>query len=274
MLMPSKGRCYHRIASALLLSCVLAGCASTARNTTSVVDYLYPNGSSPTATPVPATPTLTVPVRVGIAFVPGSSGFAPAQRPTLVARTIGYSRGSMLTEAQKINVMQEIANHFRKYPFFGSIDVIPTAYLRAGGSFENLDQLRATQNVDVIMLISYDQTQFTDEGVLSIAYWTLVGAYVIQGEKNDTQTILEAGVYDIPSRKMLFRAPGTSLVKGSATPVNQAEALRKDSETGFTMATRELIQNLDVQLASFRERMSQQPGFAVIRSESSKGDKK
>ena len=37
-------------------------------------------------------------------------------------------------------------------------------------------------------------------------YWTNVGAYVIPGEKNDTQTMLDAVVYDIPSRKIVINS--------------------------------------------------------------------
>ena len=40
--------------------------------------------------------------------------------------------------------------------------------------------------IDVIVLLSYDQVQFRDEGLLSLTYWTVVGAYTIPGEKNDT----------------------------------------------------------------------------------------
>ena len=37
--------------------------------------------------------------------------------------------------------------------------------------------------------------QFTDEGLASFAYWTIIGAYIIPGEKNDTHTMLDAVVY-------------------------------------------------------------------------------
>jgi len=67
-------------------------------------------------------------------------------------------------------------------------------------------------------LISYDQTQFTDQGVLTLAYWTIVGAYVVQGEKNDTQTMVDAVVYDIPSRKMLFGLQGRASSKAVPPP--------------------------------------------------------
>ena len=40
-------------------------------------------------------------------------------------------------------LMKEASKHFKKYPFVKSIELIPTTYLRPGGSFANLDQLRS-----------------------------------------------------------------------------------------------------------------------------------
>jgi len=93
----------------------------------------------------------------------------------------------------------------------------------------------------------------------SITYWTLIGAYVIPGEKNDTHTMLDAAVYDIKSRKMLFRAPGTSHIKSRATPVNLTEQLRIDSQQGFQQASRDMIVNLDEQLQLFKAKVKESP---------------
>lgn len=99
-----------------------------------------------------------------------------------------------------------------------------------------------------------------------MTYWTLIGAYVIPGEKNDTHTMLDAVVYDIKSRKMLFRAPGTSRTNSSATPVNIAEQLRIDSEKGLEKAAKDMITNLDEQLALFRDKVKASPTeFKVIK---------
>lgn len=40
--------------------------------------------------------------------------------------------------------------------------------------------------MDVVALVSRDQVQFTDQGLLSLTHWTLVGAYIVPGERNDT----------------------------------------------------------------------------------------
>jgi rhombotail lipoprotein len=178
----------------------------------------------------------------------------------------------ILTEKKKTDLMQEVANHFKKYPYVKDIEIIPSAYLTPRGSFTNLDQIRTMYGVDVIALLSYDQVQFTDEGMLSLTYWTIVGAYVVPGEKNDTHTMLDAVVYDIKSRKMLFRAPGTNHIKGKATLVNLSEELRANSEEGFNGAAKEMITNLDQQLASFKEKVKERPAeYKVVHSQGYSG---
>lgn len=107
-----------------------------------------------------------------------------------------------------------------------NIAVIPSDYLTRGGSFTNLNQIKNMYDIDVIALVSYDQVQFTNSDFLSLSYWTLVGAYVVSGDKNDTNTMIDTAVFDIDSRSMLFRAPGTSNVKGRSTPIELKQELR------------------------------------------------
>jgi rhombotail lipoprotein len=210
------------------------GCVSQSSHyKSSVVQYLYPEQKEPIETP--GIPILSLPINVGVAFVPEVS-----------------SSLKNFSEKDKMELLKEISKHFKEYDFVKSIELIPSAYLRPNGSFSNLDQIRTMFAVDVIALISYDQTQFTDEGLASITYWTLIGAYIVPGEKNDTHTMVDAAVYDIKSRKMLFRAPGISHMKSSATPVNLTEQLRNDSLEGFKRASEDLIVNLDEQLQQFR----------------------
>ena len=126
--------------------------------------------------------------------------------------------------------------------------------------------------IDVIALVSYDQVQFTDEGLLSLTYWTLIGAYVVSGEKNDTSTMMDTAVYDIQSKKMLFRAPGTSNIKGRSSLINLSEELREDSLKSFEEATAIMIASLDVQLSNFKKKIKKQPEkVKVIYSKSYSG---
>jgi len=246
------------LGGAVVMLVLIGGCATQARYYSSVVDYLYPGQSEPIEHP--AVPVMTIPIKVGVAFVPDVS--SRRERNFWQELMPGMTRapsGMVLTEKQKVDLMQEVSDHFRKYPFIRSIEIIPSAYLTPRGSFANLDQIRTMYGVDAIALLAYDQVQFTDEGAASFLYWTIVGTYVVPAEKNTTQTMMDAVIFDIKSRKMLFRAPGVSQIKGNATPVNLSEELRLDSERGFQRAAKELISNLDQQLALFKERIKKEP---------------
>lgn len=219
----------------------------THHQTSSLYAYLYPDRNNYIDTPT--IPVLSLPLHVGVAFVPATDN----RRPTY----FGYSTENItIPESQKIALMKQISAEFKKYPFVQSIDLIPTEYLTPGGSFANLDQIRTMYGVDVMALISYDQVQFTGEGWLSLTYWTIAGAMVVPGEKNETRTMLDAGVFDIASRKMLFRAPGIGDVKDSSTPVLLNEQLHQNSEEGFARAATNLTANLQVALTEFRERVT------------------
>jgi len=226
-----------------LAGCVmLTSCAFMAsqHHSSSVVQYLYPDQNDYIETT--GIPRLALPLKVGIAFVPEAN-----------------KRHQTLTERDKMQLMDEVSKHFKKLDFVKSIELIPSAYLRNEGSFTNLDQIHTMYGIDVVTLLSYDQTQFIDEGLASITYWTLAGAYIIPGEKNDTHTMVDASVYDIQSRKMLFRAPGISHIKSKATPVNLSERLRVDSMKSFQEASKDLVANLDIQLELFKEKVKDLP---------------
>ncbi len=209
---------------------------------TSLVDYLYPDRKEPVAQE--RTPVLSLPLRVGVAFVPGNGW---------------YGSPSALSEVRQQELLREVAAHFEKEPFVDRIDTIPSAYLRHGGGFANLDQVRRIHGIDVIALVSYDQTQFNEQGFASVSYWTIVGAYVVPGEINDTHTMIDTAVYDIPSRTFLFRAPGVHHSKGRSTRAALTRELRRDSEEGFEKAARDMIVQLDAELERFKRRLKDRP---------------
>jgi rhombotail lipoprotein len=100
-----------------------------------------------------------------------------------------------------------VKDAFASRPYIAAIEVIPTTYLRAGGGFDNLQQAARMHNVDVVTLLSYDQVQFSDSNRLSIFYWTIVGGYFVNGSQYDVNTLVDASVFDVKSRQLLFRAP-------------------------------------------------------------------
>jgi rhombotail lipoprotein len=123
-------------------------------------------------------------------------------------------------------------------------------------------------NVEVVALLSYDQVQFNDTNALSLLYWTIVGAYVIHGDQYDIQTMLDASVFDVNSQKLLFRAPGSSQVKGSASMSGFSEVARAGRLDGFNKAVDDLVPNLQTSLADFKERIKKD---ATVRVENKAG---
>jgi len=84
--------------------------------------------------------------------------------------------------------------------------------------------------------------------------------------------MLDTAVYDIESKKMLLRAPGTSMIKGSSTIVNLSEELRKDSLEGIEEATTQMISNLGAQLEKLKEKIKRKPETVkIVRSVNTTG---
>ena len=233
---------------------VAAGCSVERHHRSNALEYLYPAGA-PAAQPQDV--QIRLPVRVGLAF-------APSDRKA----------GDPFSEAQKQTLLARVAEKFRERKGIAPIQVIPSSQLTPGGGFAELDRIRQGFGIDLVTLISYDQFQFSESARSSWTYWTLVGAYVVQGEKNETRTVMDAVVYDIPSRTMLFHASGNSGLEGSSTPVELGKKLREESEKGFQRAVDDLVGKLDTALAAFQEQAATgtihgpgTPGVAVVDSE-------
>ena len=256
MHIPSIG--VRKLARLLLVASgvfLFAGCISrwnaNRHQASSVVQFLYPGKDQPFIQP--GIPTLRLPLRIAIAFVPSANSL-PNGRNFEIA----------FTEAQKNELMRAVATKFRALPFVQSIELVPTTYLRPGGGFENLDQIRALMGVDVVALIAYDQSQLTSDTAWSLSYWTIVGAYIVPARKNDTATLMEAVVYDIASRRLLFRAPGVNTVRGNSTPVNSEARLREDSKRSYLAAAQDLTVNLQQELDAFKVRAKEEPESVKI----------
>jgi rhombotail lipoprotein len=233
--------CRFTMAAFLLVLITLTGSCVTTRSKepykhlkTSIIRFLGPVEKNNPEKKETSEATITVPLKVGIAFVP-SNDFGD------------------FPEKERMNLMQEIAPEFENYKFVESIELIPSLYLEKEGGFSNLDRLQELFDINVIVLLSYDQSQFADSGAWSITYWTIVGAYIVKGEKNDTHTLIDASLFHIQSRKMLFRAAGINHLKSRATPINFTEQVRKDSLDSYHQARVDLTKNLKEKLYSFRK---------------------
>ncbi len=223
-----------RLGFAILAAVSAASCAMTQHQIRSnALEYLYPAGA-PAAEASEV--KITLPARVGIAFAPPTARWQEA-----------------FTEEQKQALLQRIGDAFRDRADIGSVQTIPSTYLKPGGGFADLDRVASAFGIDLIALVSYDQVQFSDSGKASLAYWTIVGAYFVKGEKNETRTMLDAAAFDIGSRAMLFNASGRSGVVGRATPIAAQRKLRERSVAGFEEAAEDLTANLEAALGTFQE---------------------
>ncbi len=218
--------------TALIVS--VPACAGTSRTRrASVLEYLYPEGKE--AQP-PTDVELDLPVSLGLAFVPEATARG----------------GGALQPGQQEALLERVRAAFAGTPEIERIELVPSSYVTPAGGFENVDQIRRALGIDLIALVSYDQTQFDDPNLASITYWTIVGAYVVSGNTNETHTLVDASAFDVDSRALLLHASGKSLVKGKATPVDLERSLREDRVEGFELAIDDLIANLAVALEAFR----------------------
>jgi rhombotail lipoprotein len=252
-IMKTTSRKHLALLGAICLGIVpLSGCGHyTTQRTSNLLTYLHPGETQTVEASKDiartSLPNIPVPIRLGIAFVPES-------------RTItsgGNIKIEPLTEKFKMEMMRELTAQLRQYSTFAGIEEIPSTYLKVGGSFANLDQIHTMTGVDVIGLVSYDQVQFTDRGLVSLLYWTGIGWYFVPGEKNDTNTMMDAALYHIPTRKPLLRATGQSGVYRYSTPMNQSQNLRDDSEHGFKDAVHMLAATFKEQLDLLKPKLVQ-----------------
>lgn len=227
---------------------LMLGCATpeTVSRKSSLTEYLA--GTKDTAVPAAAEgpAKLQLPLRMGIAFVPGTSGARTGA--TLSGPGVGA-----LAPDQEERLNERVAAIFRAKPWTQSFKVIPSRYLTQKGGFRDLQQVATTFGVDVVALLSVDQIQFSSPAWYSWTYWTLVGAYMVQGDKNDTTTLVDAAVYHVPSRTFLFRAGGVGQVKGSSTWSSREDAFRQQAQQSLDLAMGDLSKNLDTGVAGFKQ---------------------
>lgn len=254
-----------RISVLICVVVLLGGCTSIFQDlggrkqrqgvSSSLVDYLYPNGEVP-PDQEKVIPNLQLPVKVGLAFVPSRD-----------SSTVG------LSEAQKNDLLGKVKAAFADRDFIREITIVPDTYLRARSGFETVEQVARLYGIDVFALVSYDQVAHTDDTKASVLYWTIVGAYFIKGSKNDVQTFVDAAIFDVKSRKLLFRAPGIDRIESTSTLVNSPEVSRKAREQSFANAMGNMTKSLDTELALFRERIKTDRSVTVTQraGSSSKG---
>jgi rhombotail lipoprotein len=221
-----------------LVVLVAAGCtfmnhSTQTRNSSSLVSFLYPNGSAPP--PQNAVPELRVPLRVGLAFLPTQTAFGDAQ----------------LDAAHKQELLERIRQRFADRKFVSEIVIIPDYYLTVSRGFAGLEGVQRLYNVDLMALVSYDQVTYTDDNKWSLGYLTIVGAYVVKGSTNDTTTLVDLAVVDPRTRSLVLRAGGTDTHHQNSTLVNMQRNTRLASAESFDAATQQMILHFDGALTAF-----------------------
>jgi len=225
------------LGAALALLALGCNTPQTTTRRSSLMDYLYPKEKAAPA-PNPAGARLKLPLRLGIAFVPSGSASWRVQ--------------NLMAPGQEKPLLDVVKQSFKDKPWVAEIKLVPSTYLRPGGGFENMDQVARMYGVDVMALVSVDQIQYTDPRWYSFTYLSIVGAYVLPGDANDTRTLIDAAVYDVASHTFLLRAPGQSQMKGSSTWAYREVQLREHSAKGLQLAMTDLAKNLDAEVASFK----------------------
>ena len=233
-----------------LLALALVGCSSLwnwnggrSGTSSSLVDYLYPDGQVPPAYEE-TVPYLELPLRAGIAFVPGQSSYGT------------------ISEATKMELLEKVKAQFVDREYISQIEVIPDTYLRSSTGVTGMQQVARLYGVDVMALVSYDQVAVTEENSAGILYWTIVGAYVIKATSNEVQTFVDTAVFDVDTARLLFRAPGADKTADRSTLVEAGETVRKARDASFAAAMEQMTTNLAVELDDFQERVKSDPTVA------------
>lgn len=230
---------------------LLVGCAvpATTQRQSDLLAYLSRKDEQAPARPEVV--RVRYPMKVGVAFVPGGSA-----RVGDVFRDQSQ-KGAAISLDQESQLTAILQRHLLDRPWVRELKVIPSSYLQAGGGFTDLERVARLYGVDDIILVSLSQMQFTDPKWFSWTYWTVVGAYTIKGDKNDTSTFVDGAVFHVSDRILLFRADGSSLVKGSTTWANRDEGLRRNAREGLSLAVQNLGRRLEEAEATFRAEVAE-----------------
>ncbi|MFK8011847.1 MAG: rhombotarget lipoprotein [Marinicellaceae bacterium] len=225
----------------LLLILTLNGCAllgghhTRHTKSTSLVQFLYPKGNPPMQDKV--NPTLNLPLKVGLAFIPEQNNSAT------------------ISMATKNNLLENVKAAFQSKVYVDEIIIVPEIYLQRSQGFSTLEQIKNLYQLDVIALVSYDQVVNGKDNILALSYLTIVGAYIFPGTGYDVSTLIDLAVIDIESLSILFRAAGTSGEKDIVAEGYKQQAYLKKQNKGFKSAMAQMQTNLLPALDQFEQRL-------------------
>jgi rhombotail lipoprotein len=207
------------------------GCVAGRHSSSSLVDFLYPNGAEPPRGN--SMPELHVPLRVGLAFLPARGG---ASGPDA---------------ALKEELLERVRQRFIQRKFVSEIVIIPDYYLGTQRGFAGLEGVQRLYSLDLVALVSYDQVTHGDLNDWSLGYFTIVGMYVLKGNRYDVSTLVDLAVVDPATRSLVLRAGGVDTRHGTVTPIAEQREAREASATGFSTAANQMIDHFDTALTDF-----------------------
>jgi rhombotail lipoprotein len=218
----------------LCLGSACAGPVRTVQKQSNLATYLF-GGNAPQG-PVQKVP-LKLPARVGVAFVPGD----------LATQNIPDTTKRDVIEA----VRSQLAKHTK---YVAGAQSIPALYLTPKGGVCNLEQVARQFDVDVIVLLGASQFQKHERNSLAAFLdLTVIGAFIIPGNTVDTATVLEAAVYHVPSRAMVFRSDGADQKRSRSTRFGANQSAQNDAVSSIEEASKKLVVSIADALVNFEK---------------------
>jgi len=223
----------------LLCAPYCGGAKSVHDGSTSLVEFLYPNGTPPPREN--SLPELHLPLRAGLAFLPGRG--IEAAGPDAALRQ---------------QLLEQVRQHFSERKFVSEIVIIPDYYLSAQRGFAGLEAVQRLYSVDVMALVSYDQVMHADVNNWSLGYLTIVGMYVLKGNRYDVSTLV-----DPATRSLILRGGGVDTRHGNTTVIEERRESREAGAAAFRAASEQMTQHFDAALTAFEAQV--RTGHANVR---------
>lgn len=228
--------------AALTLGFLTTACTGTLSEgrgdsvSSSLVEYLYPAGEKPPS-PSRKIPSLPLPLRIGIAFVPSPHG--PSQD---------------LSEAERFKLLYDLKAIISKQDFVEEVAVIPEQYLKAGTGFAPLAQTADTYGLNAMALVSYDQVSIPAPSS-SLRYRTIVGVQTLTGDPTEIHNFVDTAVFDVATHRLLFRVPGVSSMARQPASADAGADAQAMQRRGFALAAADMATNLDKELNALKGRI-------------------
>jgi rhombotail lipoprotein len=113
-------------------------------------------------------------------------------------------------------------------------------------------------------LVSYDQVANSgDMKIRSLAYLTIVGAFIVQGSQHEVSTLVDLAVVDPKTHSLVLRAGGTDNRHNTSTLVDADREARGLANDSFGRATNDMIEHFDAALLHYETEVHE--GTARVR---------